>query len=164
MAENALKPSLSKIGRRMSQLTGVRAIMKDISEVLRSPGAKDYCDLSAGNPIIIPQIEELWRETTRELLSSPQYGNVVCRYGMTHGYEPLLSAVVKFFNKEYGLNLTEKNVLITPGSQSLYFFAANAFSGYNENDRLMKVVLPLCPDYTGYGGICVAAEAISSRN
>jgi valine--pyruvate aminotransferase len=52
--------------------------------------------------------------------------------------------------------------LITPGSQSLYFYAANAFGGYTSSGTLKKIVLPLSPDYTGYGGVTLTAEALIS--
>jgi len=32
------------------------------------------------------------------------------------------SAIANDFNRRYGLNLSERNILITPGSQSLYIF------------------------------------------
>ena len=162
MSKWELPVRLSKVGARMSRLTGVRAIMKDIGEALLRPDAKDFCNLSAGNPVILPEVEKLWRELTRELLDSPEYGSVVCRYGMTQGYEPLIRAVVKYFNSDFGLELSDENVLITPGSQSLHFLGANCFGGYAEDGSLRKIVLPLCPDYTGYGGICTASEAVVS--
>jgi valine--pyruvate aminotransferase len=84
----------------------------------------------------------------------------VCRYGASQGYQPLIDAVVKDFNQRYGLSLTDRNILITPGSQSLYFLAANAFGGYTADGTLRKIVLPLSPDYTGYGGVTLTPEAL----
>ncbi len=49
---------------------------------------------------------------------------------------------------------------MTPGSQSLYFYAANAFGGYTQTGELRKIVLPLSPDYTGYGGVTLMPEAL----
>ncbi|MBC1216982.1 valine--pyruvate transaminase [Trichormus variabilis ARAD] len=155
-----MNPALTKIGDQMSNLTGVRAIMKDIIETLKSGGGQDLINLSAGNPLILPEVEQLWRDCTAELLASQEYGEVVCRYGSSQGYAPLIEAVVKDFNRRYGLNLTDRNVLITPGSQTLYFYAANVFGGYTGNGDLKQIVLPLSPDYTGYGGICLVPEAL----
>ena len=151
---------LSQFGEQMSQLTGVRAIMKDIIETLRSSAGKDFINLSAGNPVILPEVEQLWRDCTADLLSSDEYGEVVCRYGSSQGYAPLIDAVVKDFNSRYGLDLTERNILITPGSQSLYFYGANAFGGYTKEGKLRQIVLPLSPDYTGYGGVSLTPEAL----
>lgn len=155
-----MNPALTKFGVQMSKLTGVRAIMKDINETLRAGIGQELMNLSAGNPLILPEVEQLWRDCTAELLSSTEYGEVVCRYGYSKGYSPLIEAVAKDFNKRYGLNLTERNILITPGSQTLYFYAANVFGGYTTNEELKQIVLPLSPDYTGYGGVSLVPEAL----
>ncbi|ABW27043.1 valine--pyruvate transaminase [Acaryochloris marina] len=157
-----MPPTLSQIGNQMSALTGVRAIMKDIIETLRANPDESFINLSAGNPVILPEVEQLWRDCTTQLLASPDYGEVVCRYGTSQGYQPLVDAIQKDFNQRYGLNLTDRQILITPGSQALYFLAANAFGGATETGRLKKIVLPLSPDYTGYGGICLTPEALKA--
>lgn len=155
-----MNPVLSQLGVEMSRLSGVRAIMKDIVETLRAGGDRAFINLSAGNPVILPEVEQLWRDCTADLLASSDYGDVVCRYGASQGYQPLIDAVVKDFNQRYGLSLTERNILITPGSQSLYFYAANAFGGYAASGELRQIVLPLSPDYTGYGGVTLTPEAL----
>ena len=155
-----MDPALTRIGTQMSALTGVRAIMKDIIETLRGSQDQVFINLSAGNPVILPEVEQLWRDCTMELLSSPEYGSVVCRYGASQGYEPLVEAIVDDFNQRYGLTLNQRQVLITPGSQSLYFLAANAFGGVDAQGALKRIVLPLSPDYTGYGGVSLDPQAL----
>ena len=151
---------LSQFGSQMSQLTGVRAIMKDIIETLRNSEGREFINLSAGNPIILPEVEQLWRDCTQELLDSDEYGEVVCRYGSSQGYTPLIEAIVEDFNARYGLELNPRHILITGGSQALYLYAANAFGGYTTSGELKQVVLPLSPDYTGYGGVSLTPEAL----
>ena len=151
---------LSQFGSQMSQLTGVRAIMKDIIETLRNNAGKEFINLSAGNPIILPEVEQLWRDCTQELLESDKYSEIVCRYGSSQGYAPLIDAVVRDFNTRYDLSLSDRHVLITGGSQALYLYAANAFSGYTASGQLKQIVLPLSPDYTGYGGVSLTPEAL----
>lgn len=155
-----MNPALTKIGAQMSNLTGVRAIMKDIIETLRAGAGQQFINLSAGNPLILPEVEQLWRDCTSDLLASSEYGEVVCRYGSSQGYAPLIDAIVNDFNHRYQLNLTERNILITPGSQTLYFYAANAFGGYTSDGQLRQIVLPLSPDYTGYGGVALSPESL----
>lgn len=157
-----MPPTLSQIGNQMSALTGVRAIMKDIIETLRANPDESFINLSAGNPVILPEVEQLWRDCTTQLLASPDYGEVVCRYGTSQGYQPLIEAIQHDFNQRYGLNLSDRQILITPGSQALYFLAANAFGGATETGQLKHIVLPLSPDYTGYGGICLTPEALKA--
>ncbi len=155
-----MNPALSQIGTEMSRLTGVRAIMKDIIETLRAGAGQDFINLSAGNPLILPEVEQLWRDCTADLLASADYGEVVCRYGASQGYQPLIDAIVKDFNQRYGLQLSDRHILITPGSQNLYFLAANVFGGYAPSGDLKRIVLPLSPDYTGYGGVTLVPEAL----
>lgn len=157
-----MKPALSKFGEQMSHLSGVRAIMKDIMETLHAERGREFINLSAGNPVILPEVEQLWRDCTADLLESPEYGEVVCRYGSSQGYDPLIEAIVADFNQRYGLSLTNSNILITPGSQSIYFYAANALGGYSTDGTLKQIVLPLSPDYTGYGGVSLVPEALVS--
>jgi valine--pyruvate aminotransferase len=155
-----MDPALTKFGTQMSNLTGVRAIMKDIIETLRAGQGQEFINLSAGNPVILPEVEQLWRDCTADLLASSEYGEVVCRYGSSQGYQPLIDAIAKDFNQRYGLNLSDRNILITPGSQSIYFYAANSFGGYTTDGHLKQIVLPLSPDYTGYGGVSLTPEAV----
>lgn len=136
--------------------------MKDIIDTLRMDQGRHFINLSAGNPVILPEVEQLWRECTTDLLNSSDYGEVVCRYGSSQGYEPLIDVVLTDFNQRYRLNLTKDNILITPGSQALYFFAANAFAGHTPDRQLKEIVLPLSPDYTGYGGISLVPEAVKA--
>jgi valine--pyruvate aminotransferase len=134
--------------------------MKDIIETLQAGQGRAFINLSAGNPVILPEVEQLWRECTADLLASAEYGQVVCRYGSSQGYEPLIEAVRDDFNQRYGVQLCDRNLLITPGSQALYFLAANAFGGYTEAGQLKEIMLPLSPDYTGYGGVTLHPEAL----
>jgi valine--pyruvate aminotransferase len=155
-------PALTQFGEEMSHLTGVRAIMKDIIETLRAGQGRAFINLSAGNPVILPEVEQLWRDSTQDLLNSTEYGQVVCRYGTSQGYEPLVEAICNDFNQRYGLALTHRHILITPGSQALYFLAANALGGHTRSGQMKEIVLPLSPDYTGYGGISLVPEAVKA--
>ena len=153
---------LSAHGARMSRLTGVRAIMQDIKQTLAASPHDPWVNLSAGNPVVLPAVEAMWRKHTHELTDSGDFGDIVCRYGDTQGHLPLIDAVVNLFNTKYGWNIGPDNVLITPGSQNLLFAAANSFCGYDASGALRKLLLPLSPDYTGYDGICLSEEALVS--
>lgn len=152
--------ALSQFGATMSRLTGVRAIMADIIATLKEGQDQEFLNFSSGNPLVLPEVEKLWKDCTKKLLASPEYGEVVGRYGSSQGYQAFIDAVVNDFNFRYGLNLSDRNVLITPGSQSIYFYGANAFGGYTDNQTLKRIILPLSPDYTGYGGVSLVPEAV----
>jgi valine--pyruvate aminotransferase len=154
-------PKLSKVGTKMTQLSGVRAIMKDIARALRSDPSKKWLNLSPGNPLVIPELENLWRETALEIVNSTEFGQIIGRYGMTQGYDPFIDAVVETYNRLYNWGIRRENVLITGGSQSLYFLAVNAFSGEQLDGRAMKhTVIPMVPDYTGYDGVTLDERTV----
>lgn len=157
-----MTPELSIHGTRMSRLTGVRAIMEDIRQTQAAAPNDPWINLSPGNPVVLPEVQAMWRAHARTVTDSNDFGEIVCRYGESHGYRPLLEAVVDLFNAQYGWGITQDNVLITPGSQSSLFAAANCFCGHDTNGQLRKLLLPLSPDYTGYDGICLNEDALVS--
>ncbi|MGK7909126.1 MAG: valine--pyruvate transaminase [Synechococcus sp.] len=157
----AVIPRLSKLGDRMSQLTGVRAIMKDIIETLADTNVR-WINLSAGNPVILPEIEQMWQNYTAEFLAADSFGETLCRYGSSQGYEPFIEVVADYFQREYGWKVTPRHILVTPGSQSLYFYAVNSFGGLNSRGQMQSILLPLSPDYTGYNGTSLDPTALKA--
>jgi valine--pyruvate aminotransferase len=145
----------------MEELTGVRAIMKDIVRTLSEAPGESFCNLSAGNPLIIPEVDQLWRDLTAELLASKRFSTIVGRYGSSKGYEPFIEAVLNDYNLRYNLKLTPKNILVSAGSQVIYFMAANSYCGYTTDGQLRSLLLPIVPEYTGYGGVCLFPEVVS---
>ena len=153
-------PVKSIVGEKMEALTGVRAIMKDIVETLTCK--PNIVNLSAGNPVIIPEVAEMWRRYTGELMASSSFDEVICRYGSTQGYEPFIESIVDWINSNYGWGIRNENILITPGSQTLYFMAANIFGGQTRDGAFREVVLPSCPEYTGYEGVVLDRRILRS--
>lgn len=155
------KPRLSHVGTKMNRLTGVREIMKDIMQALRSDPSKKWLNLSPGNPLVLPELEKMWRELASEVIDSPEFGVIVGRYGMTQGYEPFIDAVVETYNRLYNWGITRENVLITPGTQALYFLLSNLLAGQDPKSHDMRrIVIPMVPDYTGYDGVVLHEQSI----
>lgn len=147
-----MKYFLSHIGERMSILSGVREIMADIEQTLKTVDPDKLINLSPGNPLILPETAKLWRKHAQKLLASEEFDHVIGRYGLTQGYQPFIDAIVEYFNKNYETNFTDRNILVTPGSQFAYFIAINAFAGPGA-DGNREVLFPLCPEYTGYSNM-----------
>ncbi len=51
----------------------------------------------------------------------------------------------------YGWDISEKNISLTNGSQSGFFYLFNLFSGKQPDGSFKKILLPLAPEYIGYG-------------
>jgi valine--pyruvate aminotransferase len=154
-------PKLSIIGTKMNRLTGVREIMKDIVRALRSDPAKTWLNLSPGNPLVLPEVDAMWREYALDIVHSKEFSEIVGRYGMTQGFDPFIDAVVETYNRLYNWNIKRENVLITGGTQPLYFMATNSFAGPEPSTgSVRKIVVPMVPDYTGYDGVVLNEETI----
>ncbi len=145
---------LSKIWEKLSKVTGVRKIMNDIQKTL-AEAQGDIINMSAWNPVILPELENFWKQQTQEFLESEEFWEVIGRYGSTKWYEPFLEAMVDFSNTHFFAadwkKWTKDNLLVTTWSQSFYFFAINAFAWTLENWIKKKVLLPQSPEYTWYG-------------
>jgi valine--pyruvate aminotransferase len=140
--------------------SGIRAIQKDTVETLQASGGTGWVNLSAGNPVLLPEVEAVWRKHARRLTDRPDFGEVLCKYGAPRGYEPFLDAVVQWFNGSYRWNISRRNVLVTPGSQALFFLAVNCFGGRVSDGRSRRVLMPLSPDYTGYAGAALEPDCL----
>jgi valine--pyruvate aminotransferase len=161
----AAEPTVSptKVGHAMRRMTGVRTIMKDIEAAMAQVGRAPMVNLSAGNPVILPEVRDMWRRHTQQLVDGDLFGPVVCRYGATRGYEPFVEAVVDCFNRQSGWDIGPANVLVTPGSQQLYFMLANLFCGETTDGDSRRLVFPLVPDYAGYEGVLLDPTALSGH-
>ena len=154
-------PKLSQIGQNMTHLSGVRAIMKDIQATINAHKDQKFYDLSAGNPLLLPEVCSMWQNTAIKLLANENdFAQIIGRYGNSKGYQPFIEAICNDFNQRYGLNLTSKNILVTCGSSPVYFIASNAFGGKNPNGQIKKILLPVLPDYTGYGSVTLDKNAL----
>ncbi|RAP31442.1 valine--pyruvate transaminase [Candidatus Marinamargulisbacteria bacterium SCGC AG-343-D04] len=142
---------VSEIGKKITQLTGVRAIMADIKESLGA--GKSFINLSAGNPLVIPEIGELWKSSLSKIMETPDFDSIIGRYGDSQGYQPFVGVVKDYFRQRYQWDISERNILITPGSQAGIFYGTNMFC-----DQSQPLLLPLNPDYTGYKSSWVSLE------
>lgn len=111
---------LSKIGNKMTNKVGVRAIMHDIQEVLNS-NLNQYVNLSAGNPAILPQVYEMWEEALKDIVNDKQLKNLISQYGSSYGTHELIDCIREYFFTNYRIKLEREQVLITSGSQNLFF-------------------------------------------
>ncbi|MFS0904687.1 valine--pyruvate transaminase [Priestia aryabhattai] len=145
---------LSKIGNKMTNKVGVRAIMHDIQEVLNSD-LNQYVNLSAGNPAILPQVYEMWEEALRDIVNDKQLKNLISQYGSSYGTHELIDCIREYFSTNYHIKLDREQVLITSGSQNLFFLALNSFCGTSKEGRVKKALIPMLPDYAGYSGVAL---------
>ncbi|MFN2744887.1 valine--pyruvate transaminase [Bacillus sp. z60-18] len=154
-----MNPKLSSIGEKMSEKTGVRAVMGDIQEVLAG-GKRQYINLSAGNPLILPEAAAMWKSALAGLLEDERFPSIISQYGSSYGTDELIESVVRFFSERYHFDIQKENVLITAGSQQLFFLAVNSFCGTGSDSAKKKVLIPMLPDYSGYSGVALEKDIV----
>ena len=134
--------------------------MEDLGGTLEKGG--DVMMLGGGNPAHIPEVEAVWRRRLGEILAAPGgMESMLGDYDTPRGRLGFLEAIARFFNAEFGWNLTADNVAVTTGSQTAFFMLFNLFAGADGGLR-KKILFPLVPEYIGYSDQGIAEEMFTA--
>lgn len=155
----------SIFARNLTEEAGITELMDDLGEAL-TLGRGKIRMMGGGNPAHIPAMEAIWRERMRELLEEPSgdFDRVLADYDPPAGSPAFREAMAGFLNREYGWNLSSANIGVTNGGQSAFFFLLNRFAGAMADGSEKRILLPLVPEYIGYGDQGVSAsELFDSR-
>lgn len=149
-ARKGMSTQFSDFGKRLCMGSGIEELMDDLGNAL-AHGGPDILMLGGGQPAHIPEVNALWRRRLEEIMSTPgSLEKVLANYDPPRGSPRFLDAVAQLFNQSFGWNITAKNVAITPGGQTAFFFLFNALAGKFEDGSCRKILLPLIPEYIGY--------------
>ena len=120
--------------------------------------------LGGGNPAHIPEVQALFRERMLQVMNDePLFKRMLANYPAPAGEEYFRVALAGLLNREYGWDLSEKNIALTAGSQSSFFLLFNLFAGpMPDNTVDRKILLPLTPEYIGYADLGVEKGMLRS--
>ena len=150
-------PNRSQFGERMSASSGILELMKDLGEALTEN--RNSVMMGGGNPARIPEVDSIWRQVTKSLLSQPNvFGELLSNYDPPAGNPAFLDDLAGFLRRQCGWNVTRKNLAVTVGGQTAFFFLLNLFGGKNRDGSLRKVLLPMMPEYIGYSSQGISPE------
>ncbi len=153
---------LSEFGRRLGRGSGIGDLMEDLGHALAAGGDR-VCMLGGGQPAHIPEVDAVWRERIEAI--SSQAGELEKMLG---NYEPptgslaFRNAIVEMFRRQFGFDVSAKNVAVTSGGQSAFFFIFNALAGAFSDGRRKQILLPLIPEYIGYANQSVREDIFRS--
>lgn len=140
---------LSRLGRRITAKTGILELMEDLGKALAG-GNRCYM-LGGGNPAFIPEVSDLWRRRMQEILDNgDQFERMVGQYDASQGNQPFLEALAGLLSREYGWNVSAKNIAVTNGSQTAFFCLINMLCGTYPDGSRRKILFPISPEYIGY--------------
>lgn len=137
----------STFGNKFTRYTGITQLMDDLNEGLRTPGAMM---LGGGNPALIPEMQDYFKKLCADLLERGDLTDALCNYDGPQGKNTFIRALATLLNKELGWNISEKNIALTNGSQSAFFYLFNLFAGQTDDGGSKKILFPLTPEYIGY--------------
>ncbi|EGQ7939219.1 valine--pyruvate transaminase [Vibrio vulnificus] len=137
----------SKFGEKFNQYSGITQLMDDLNDGLRTPGA---IMLGGGNPAAIPAMLEYFHQASENMLSSGKLLAALANYDGPQGKDVFVKALARLLKETYGWNISEKNISLTNGSQSGFFYLFNLFAGQQPDGSHKKILLPLAPEYIGY--------------
>ncbi|MBN8124051.1 valine--pyruvate transaminase [Vibrio vulnificus] len=137
----------SKFGEKFNQYSGITQLMDDLNDGLRTPGA---IMLGGGNPAAIPAMLEYFHQASENMLSNGKLLAALANYDGPQGKDVFVKALARLLKETYGWNISEKNISLTNGSQSSFFYLFNLFAGQQPDGSHKKILLPLAPEYIGY--------------
>ena len=143
---------LSRFAQRFSEHSGIILLMDDLGEAMA--GEQEVLMLGGGNPAHIPEVQAFFRDRMQRLLDKPtEFARVIGDYDPPQGNKAFLTALADLLNREYGWGFSADNIALTPGSQSAFFMLFNIYAGEFAGDRRKKILLPMAPEYIGYGDV-----------
>ncbi|MDK9759363.1 valine--pyruvate transaminase, partial [Vibrio sp. D173a] len=99
----------------------------------------------------IPAMLDYFHQASEELLASVALINALANYDGPQGKDVFVKALAALLKETYGWNISEKNISLTNGSQSGFFYLFNLLAGKQPDGSHKKILLPLAPEYIGYG-------------
>ncbi|OBT24171.1 valine--pyruvate transaminase [Vibrio tasmaniensis] len=138
----------SKFGEKFNRYSGITRLMDDLNDGLRTPGA---IMLGGGNPAAIPAMLDYFNQASADMLASGELIAALANYDGPQGKDSFIKSLAGMLKETYGWDISEKNISLTNGSQSGFFYLFNLLAGQQPDGAHKKILLPIAPEYIGYG-------------
>ena len=138
----------SKFGEKFNRYSGITRLMDDLNDGLRTPGA---IMLGGGNPAAIPAMLDYFNQASANMLASGELIAALANYDGPQGKDSFIKSLVAMLKETYDWDISEKNISLTNGSQSGFFYLFNLLAGQQPDGSHKKILLPIAPEYIGYG-------------
>ena len=143
---------LSQFGTKFCAPTGIVELMDDLGTALNEN--PDMIFMGGGNPGRIPEAEAIFKARLETVLADPaQLHSLMGIYQSPQGDKIFREQIAGLLKKEFGWDLSERNIAISNGSQSAFFILYNMLAGAMPDGSHHSIHLPLAPEYIGYGDI-----------
>src|SRR5574344_569902 len=147
----------SQFGRKFTRHAGITQLMDDLNQGLLDPNA---IMLGGGNPAAIPAMLEAFQTEAHHQLANGELLKSMINYDGPQGKDQFTAALAALLKREYGWNISAKNIALTNGSQTAFFYLFNLLAGEFADGRKKKVLFPLAPEYIGYADSALCEELV----
>lgn len=167
--EKRMKPvvysvmKFSELGTRLAGQTGINDLMADLGEALAASAAPAPLMLGGGNPAHIPEMEQVWEERMRAMVSDPAtLRRTLAIYDPPRGNQGCLEALAGLLRQEFGWPVGPENIAVTPGGQTAFFQLFNLFAGRTQEGSQGRILFPLMPEYIGYADQALTPDSFTA--
>jgi valine--pyruvate aminotransferase len=140
--------TFSSFGEKFNRYSGITQLMDDLNEGLNTPGA---IMLGGGNPAAIPTMVDYFQTASQAMLNNGELIAAMTNYDGPQGKSTFIHSLAQLLKTHLGWDISPKNISLTNGSQSGFFYLFNLLAGQQSDGSHKKILLPLAPEYIGYG-------------
>lgn len=145
----------SSFGQKFTRLAGITQLMDDLNQGLLNP---DAIMLGGGNPAAVPELQQALQQQMQQSLDQGDLLRAIANYDGPQGKDSFNQALADLLQREYGWPVTARNIALTNGSQTAFFYLFNLLAGDFPDGRKKKVLFPLAPEYIGYADSALSEE------
>lgn len=152
----------SSFSERFTGSAGILQLMQDLGDAMAT-GGDDVCMLGGGNPAAIPEITERLHQRMQAILDEPdRFARLIGNYDSPQGEQRFIQALADLFRREYGWDISTRNIALTAGSQTAFFMLFNLFGGEFPDGMRRHILLPMTPEYIGYSDVGISQPLFRS--
>ena len=143
---------LSQFGQKFAESTGIVDLMDDLGSALNENPEMIF--MGGGNPGRIPKVEAIFKDRLESVLQDPeQLHSLMGIYQSPQGDKGFLTQISGLLKKQFGWNVSDRNIAVSNGSQPAFFILNNMLAGQMPDGDHKSIHLPLAPEYIGYTDI-----------
>jgi valine--pyruvate aminotransferase len=143
---------LSQFGQKFAESSGIVDLMDDLGSALNENPEMIF--MGGGNPGRIPKVEAIFKDRLESVLQDPdQLHSLMGIYQSPQGDKEFLTQIAGLLKKQFGWNVSHRNIAVSNGSQPAFFILNNMLAGQMPDGDHKSIHLPLAPEYIGYTDI-----------
>ncbi|MBT7563521.1 MAG: valine--pyruvate transaminase, partial [Porticoccaceae bacterium] len=136
---------LSQFGQKFAESTGIVDLMDDLGSALNENPEMIF--MGGGNPGRIPKVEAIFKDRLESVLQDPeQLHSLMGIYQSPQGDKGFLTQISGLLKKQFGWNVSDRNIAVSNGSQPAFFILNNMLAGQMPDGDHKSIHLPLAPE------------------